>query len=102
GGRKRVTSDNEQDTARQYGDSRKLAARARLNRDYVIAETPWFAWVAKQLPLKPDDRVLDVGCGPGCFWAAAIEMLPEKLSLTLSDQSPGMVREAMERCRSLP
>ena len=31
------------DNAMQYGDSRKLAARARrLNREYVVAETPWF------------------------------------------------------------
>ena len=29
-------------------------------------------------------------------------MVPEKLDLTLSDLSPGMVREAVERCRALP
>lgn len=50
--------------ARQYGDSRKLAARARLHTEYTIAETGWFPWVAAQLPLKPADRVLDIGRGP--------------------------------------
>ena len=29
-------------------------------------------------------------------------MMPEKLDLTLSDLSPGMVQEAVERCRALP
>ncbi|MBB3455637.1 SAM-dependent methyltransferase [Rhizobium sp. BK313] len=87
--------------AEQYGNSRKLAARARLNSQYTIAEIGWFPWVARQLPLKSGYRVLDVGCGPGWFWAAAGE-LPEKLDLTLSDFSPGMVQEAVERCQPLP
>jgi SAM-dependent methyltransferase len=93
-----ITSGN----AKQYGDSRKLAARARLNREYTIAEIGWFAWVARQLPLKPASRILDVGCGPGWFWASVANMLPEKIDLTLSDLSPGMVREAVERCQGLP
>jgi SAM-dependent methyltransferase len=88
--------------ARQYGDSRKLAARARLHREYMVAETPWFAWVAQQLPLGAGDRVLDIGCGPGWFWASVADRLPDRLALTLADQSPGMVEEATGRCRTLP
>lgn len=93
-----LTSGN----AKQYGDSRKLAARARLNGEYTVAEVGWFAWVARQLPLKAGDRILDVGCGPGWFWAATAQELPERLELTLCDLSPGMVGEAVERCRPLP
>lgn len=88
--------------AQQYGDSRKLAARARLNRDYTIAETGWFSWVARQLPLLAGCRILDVGCGPAWFWAATASVLPESIHLTLSDLSSGMVREAEERCKPLP
>ncbi|MBB4477910.1 ubiquinone/menaquinone biosynthesis C-methylase UbiE [Rhizobium etli] len=88
--------------AGQYGDSRKLAARARLHTEYAIAETGWSPWVAAQLPLKPADRVLDVGCGPAWFWAATAGLLPENLQLTLADLSPGMVDEAVARCGALP
>jgi len=92
-----ITSGN----AKQYGDSQRLAARARLNRDYTISETGWFEWVASRLPLRANAAVLDTGCGPGWFWAATVTKLPENLDLTLSDVSPGMVKEAVERCQPL-
>lgn len=87
--------------AKQYGDSRKLAARARLNSEYTIAEIGWFEWVAQNLPTKDKDRMLDIGCGPGWFWQAVAGQLPAGISLTLADLSDGMVQEAMERCRPL-
>lgn len=87
--------------AEQYGDSRKLAARARLHGEYTVAEVGWFAWVARQLPLEAGDRVLDVGCGPGWFWASVADILPDGLDLTLTDLSSGMVATAVERCRPL-
>lgn len=85
--------------AKQYGDSRKLSARAGLHK-YSTAETPWFPWVAQQLPFKAGDRALDIGCGPAWFWAATASALPKDLDLTLADLSPGMVQEATERCRA--
>lgn len=36
--------------ARQYGDSQKLPAFARLDSEYTIAETGWFPWVWSNCP----------------------------------------------------
>jgi ubiquinone/menaquinone biosynthesis C-methylase UbiE len=90
------------DLAKQYSDSQKLAARTRINSECTIAEIGWFPWIARQLPLQAGDRVLDIGCGPGWFWEAVVSVLPERLDLTLSDLSPGIVQEAVERCQTLP
>ena len=89
-------------TGRQYADSEKLAARARLNGKHTIAEMAWFPWVLQQLPLRPGDRVLDIGCGPGWLWQEMSDALPRNLDLVLADASAGMVSEAEERTRGLP
>lgn len=79
----------------QYRDSRNLAARARLPLRY--SNVSWFAWVADRLALPEGAAVLDVGCGPGWFWAAPSARLPSTVRLTLTDLSYGMVQEARRR-----
>ena len=89
------------ETKTQYADSRKLAARARLY-DGAVSEIDWFVWVARNLPLTPGARVLEVGCGPGWLWERAEAELPFGIELTLTDASAGMVAEAMARVAGLP
>ena len=84
----------------QYADSRKLAARAKLF-DYAVEQVPWWRWVADNAALETGDRVLEVGCGPGWFWAAAADVVPSDLELTLTDLSPGMVAEAVTKVGGL-
>lgn len=86
---------------RQYGTSSKLAARARLHQLYSRDEEPWFSFVATRAELKPGDRALDIGCGPGWFWAGAADIVPDGIDLTLADLSAGMVKEAMQRVGEL-
>lgn len=85
---------------KQYADSSKLAARARLHQEFSVGES-WFPWVMDRLPLEAGDRVLDIGCGPAWFWAGSQGHFPEGLHLTLADQSEGMVKEALARCTPL-
>jgi len=89
------------ETGDQYRDSRKLAARARLHREFSTAEVPWHRWVAEKAALPEGGAVLDVGCGPAWFWTEAEKVAPTDLRLTLVDRSAGMVEEALERVRGL-
>jgi SAM-dependent methyltransferase len=85
----------------QYRDSSRLAARARLHVKYGTAPVAWFPWLASQVDWQPEARVLEVGCGAGWMWAEAAARLPTDLDLTLTDLSPGMVTEAVDRVGSL-
>ncbi|HET6949281.1 MAG TPA: class I SAM-dependent methyltransferase [Acidimicrobiales bacterium] len=85
----------------QYRDSSRLAARARLHVKYGTAAVAWFPWVATQVAWPAGARVLEVGCGAGWMWAEAAARLRSDLDLVLTDLSPGMVAEAVDRVGSL-
>ena len=81
----------------QYRDSTELTKRANLHVVYRTAPQPTFDWLADRVDWPAGGRVLDVGCGGGFLWEHVAAALPDGLALTLSDLSPGMVDEAVER-----
>jgi len=78
---------------RQYQDSSKLMARAMIHIKYGPPGRQWS--LAEAGLIAAGARVLDIGCGPGRFWAANAGTLPPGIDLTLADLSPGMVEEAV-------
>lgn len=79
----------------QYHDGTKLADRANLHARYGTTAVPWLDWVANHVHLRDGADVLEVGCGAGWLWHDASFDVPNDVSLTLTDLSPGMVREAL-------
>src|SRR5688572_1063806 len=55
-------------------------------------------WMVDCLDVGPDDRVLDVGCGPGLAVATAAALVPGGCVVGV-DASPTMVRQAWRRNR---
>ncbi len=78
----------------QYQDASNIAARIRLHHLYSVNPQGWFPWLYELCGLKNGMNVLETGCGDGTLWTENRESLPEDLSVTLSDLSDGMVRDA--------
>lgn len=80
----------------QYQDATNVSARITLHRDYSTNKQGWFPWLLKQIHLKPNMKILEIGCGNGALWKENLEVLPNNSSITLSDISEGMLRDAKE------
>lgn len=81
----------------QYADDSRLARRADLHAKYGTSATPWFDWVAQHIDLFTNARVLEAGCGAGWLWQHTTTAVPAGVALTLTDLSPGMVEQAVQR-----
>lgn len=77
----------------QYRTADNLLARRELF-DFGTNPEPLWAWVAKQYTIQPESRILEVGCGSGDFWQEAAKIFPKNCILTLTDLSPGMLKNA--------
>jgi len=80
----------------QYKDASNLKARVELHRRFGTNKYGWHAWVFDQLQIAPDSRILELGCGPGLFWASNANRIPADWQITLSDFSPGMLQAAQQ------
>ena len=104
----------EQSLKQQYLNSSNIGARISLHAKYAVNPQGWFPWIFEQCGLAAEGcdggesekaekkrkktkavmQVLEVGCGNGSFWMENWDLIPEKIAITLSDQSEGMLREA--------
>lgn len=86
----------------QYENASNISARIRLHRDYSANKQGWFPWIYEKglFPIINNQatdeplHILELGCGEGSLWLENIKQLPSNLSITLSDISEGMVRDA--------
>jgi SAM-dependent methyltransferase len=78
----------------QYRDASNLNARIALHERFSANGYGWQRWVFDQLELPSEARLLELGCGPGGLWKENLDRVPEGWSVTLTDASPGMLREA--------
>lgn len=78
----------------QYLDASNITSRIRLHELYSHNKQGWFPWVFEQCSIQPGFHVLEIGCGDGTFWTANQDKLPEPISVTLTDLSEGMLRDA--------
>src|SRR5699024_1502234 len=66
----------------------------RLHSLYSQNKEGWFPWLFRMYRPREGMKILELGCGDGSLWSQNKEKLPRNLSLTLSDISQGMLRDA--------
>ncbi|MGN0297945.1 MAG: methyltransferase domain-containing protein [Lachnospiraceae bacterium] len=85
----------------QYKNSTNIDARIQLHRDYATNSESWFAWLYRQIDLRPKESILEVGCGNGELWLVNWEKVPDNCQICLSDVSAGMVKDAKEHLKNI-
>ncbi len=78
----------------QYQNANNISARIHLHDMYSTNPMGWFPWVYSNLALTSQMNVLEIGCGSGALWTTNRELLPDDISIVLSDISEGMLRDS--------
>ncbi len=78
----------------QYQNATNISSRINLHSLYSQNQQGWFPWIFEQCGITSGLRILELGCGDGTLWTDNLSLLPEDLSITLSDISSGMLRDA--------
>ena len=96
----REMKDKEYLPGRQYVDSSRLNARARLH-EYNKNPYPWNQWLFDHLRLPEQCRILELGCGTGCIWNRNVSRIPAGWDMMITDFSPGMLDDARRNLTTL-
>lgn len=81
----------------QYLNSSNIEARILLHSKYGHNKLTWFKWLYKQLHLKDNEKILELGCGDGSLWTNNLKNIPSKSTILLTDISEGMIRDVKRR-----
>ncbi|RIK43135.1 MAG: class I SAM-dependent methyltransferase [Chloroflexi bacterium] len=91
-----------EDVEKQYATPANLDARIALHERFSTTLYPWMRWVFDQIDAPDCASILEVGCGTGALWAENSERIPPEWSVTLVDQSAGMLEQARANLAEVP
>lgn len=91
-----------EEVEKQYATPANLDARIALHEQFSTNLHPWMRWVFDQLDAPDCASILEVGCGTGALWAENGERIPPEWSVTLLDQSAGMLEQARANLAEVP
>src|SRR5258708_3458110 len=88
-------TDREILTQRAYANDELLKVRQRTHELYSFPQLNFKEWVLDRITWRGDERVLDIGAGPGSYFSLTRGRIP-KGQLVAGDLSLGMARQAAE------
>lgn len=87
-------TDMESSLKNQYKNASNIMSRINLHKLYSTNKQGWFPWIFEQLDFSMGKKILELGCGAGNIWVENKDRLPEGVSITVTDISDGMLRDA--------
>lgn len=87
------TVDREVLVRKAYSSENELLIRQRTHELYSVPRVDFAHWVLSHHAWRGDERVLDIGCGPGLYFDHVHELTPAGEHYA-SDFSAGMIRKA--------
>ena len=78
----------------QYQNASNISSRINLHSLYSQNKQGWFPWIFMQCHITSGLNILEIGCGDGALWTQNLARIPEDVSVTISDISSGMLRDA--------
>lgn len=88
---------NDSDIVRlQYNSDKNLYARQALHKGFSTNKYGWENWVFDQYMFKPNDLVIEFGCGNGTTWVSNRNKIPKDIKVTITDLSDGMLSTAKD------
>src|SRR5260221_8541638 len=88
-------TDREILTQQAYANDELLKVRQRTHELYSFPQLNFNEWVLDRITWRGDERVLDLGAGPGTYFALTRGRTPNG-QLVAGDLSLGMARKALE------
>jgi SAM-dependent methyltransferase len=85
-----------------YADDARLDVRYQTHKRYTIDPVDFGRWTLEQLSWRGDERVLDMGCGPGDLLCEMARQHEGWGVLVGFDLSPGMIDKAASAAVGLP
>jgi len=86
----------------EYADDSHLDVRRRTHQRYTVDPVDFGRWTLERLPRRGNERILDVGCGPGDLLCAMARRQAGWGALVGLDFSPGMIAQAVSTAAGLP
>lgn len=86
----------------QYKNSLNLDIRISIHELFSTNKKDWHIWLIEQYNIPKNSRILELGCGNGVFWDKNAHLVPENWDITLSDFSPGMLKDAEKNIGNSP
>src|SRR5215475_9331514 len=82
-------------TQKAYATDDMLSIRQRTHELYSVPKINFTEWVLDRIEWRGNERVLDLGAGPGTYFNLLRQRIPVG-TLTAGDLSMGMARRALE------